>query len=195
MTTSKQYDGFHPVRYTSTGKRSSHRNRATFPDSTPHQGLSHGVNRLRRISSTPSADSAVSFNYGYNLANQRSSVTNADNSRWAYGYDNLGQVTSGKKYWADGTPVAGQHEYSFDDIGNRKTASRGGDATGANLRTESYTANSLNQYTQRTVPGAVDILGTVHADSTVTVNNRASYRKGDYFWNEYLTNNSSSSLY
>ena len=45
---------------------------------------------------------------------------------WAY--DNLGQVFSGKCFWQDGTPVAGQRfEYSFDDLGNRKTAGRGGD--------------------------------------------------------------------
>jgi hypothetical protein len=40
-------------------------------------------------------------------------------------YDSLGQVISGKKYWADGTPVAGQQfEYTFDDIGNRLTEKR-----------------------------------------------------------------------
>lgn len=38
-------------------------------------------------------------------------------------YDTLGQVTSGKKYWSDGTPVAGeQFAYAYDDIGNRKFA-------------------------------------------------------------------------
>jgi hypothetical protein len=45
---------------------------------------------------------------------------------WAY--DNVGQVTSGKRFWQDGTPVGGkQFEYAFDDIGSRKTADRGGD--------------------------------------------------------------------
>ena len=40
--------------------------------------------------------------------------------RTKYEYDALGQVKCGKKYWADGTPVAGQQfEYAFDDIGNR----------------------------------------------------------------------------
>jgi hypothetical protein len=39
------------------------------------------------------------------------------------GYDQLGQVTSGKKHFSDGIPVSGrQFEYSFDDIGNRKFA-------------------------------------------------------------------------
>jgi hypothetical protein len=36
-------------------------------------------------------------------------------------YDSLGQVTSGKRAWADGSRVAGQQfDYSFDDIGNRR---------------------------------------------------------------------------
>jgi hypothetical protein len=43
-----------------------------------------------------------------------------------YSYDALGQVTSGKKYWSDGTPVAGQQfEYEFDDIGNRTSTESG----------------------------------------------------------------------
>jgi hypothetical protein len=45
---------------------------------------------------------------------------------WAY--DNLGQMASGKRCWQDGTTVADQQfEYAFDDIGNRKTAGRGGE--------------------------------------------------------------------
>jgi hypothetical protein len=37
-----------------------------------------------------------------------------DNSYWVYQYDSLGQVVSGKKYWANGTPVAGQQfTYNF----------------------------------------------------------------------------------
>jgi hypothetical protein len=45
---------------------------------------------------------------------------------WAH--DNLSQVTSGKRCWQDGIPVAGQQfECAFDDTGNRKTAGRSGD--------------------------------------------------------------------
>ena len=61
--------------------------------------------RLLVISNLPSADSAMTFSYGYNSANQRTAVTNADASRWMYGYDSLGQVTSGKKYFSDGIPA------------------------------------------------------------------------------------------
>jgi hypothetical protein len=45
-----------------------------------------------------------------------------------YQYDNTGQVSSGKRCLQDGAPVAGrQFESAFEDIGNRKTAGRGGD--------------------------------------------------------------------
>jgi RHS repeat-associated protein len=154
------------------------------------------LNRLTNITSTPSGSSAVSFKYGYNSANQRTTVTNADNSRWVYAYDSLGQVTSGKKYWSDGTAVAGQQfEYGFDTIGNRKTAKAGGDAAGANLRTANYSANGLNHYTGRTVPGAADILGSADSSATVTVNNRATYRKGEYYRLELNLDNSSSAVW
>jgi len=64
-------------------------------------------------------------------------------------------------YGSDGTAVAGkQFEYAFDDIGNRKTNKFGGDSSGAGLRPASYSANNLNQYTSRTVPGYVNILET-----------------------------------
>src|SRR5438876_8902146 len=154
------------------------------------------LNRLVTISNLPSADLALSFNYAYNSANQRTSVTNSDGSRWVYQYDYLGQVISGKRYCSDGTPVAGQQfEYGFDDIGNRRFAASGGDQWGANLRYENYTANNLNQYTQRTVPGAADIIGAAASNARVTVNNRASYRKGEYFRNESPITNSAAPVY
>jgi len=106
-----------------------------------------------------------------------------------YTYDALGQVISGKRYWSDGTPVAGQQfEYGFDDIGNRKVARRGGDENGWNLRQSIYTANLLNQYTQRTVPGFVDIIGIALATNPVYVNGQMASRKGEYFRRELSVN-------
>jgi len=143
------------------------------------------LNRLNQISSAPSAASAVTFNYLYNSANQRTARTNADGSAWIYGYDSLGQVTSGKKYWADATPVAGQQfQYAFDDIGNRTSTGAGGDSTGSSaaLRTASYQANNLNQYASRDVPGAVDVMGLALAtNTTLTVNGQTPYKKVEYF--------------
>jgi hypothetical protein len=82
-----------------------------------------------------------------------------------YEFDYLGQVKSGKRCCADGTPFAGQQfEYAFDDIGNRTPATTGGDAEGSPsaLRSSTYTSDRLNRYTSRTVPGAVDVLGTAN---------------------------------
>lgn len=85
------------------------------------------LNRLRSIASSGPGFQPVSFAYGYNSANQRIRRTESDSSYWVYQYDSLGQVTSGKKYWPDGTPVAGQQfEYGFDHIGNRKTTQASG---------------------------------------------------------------------
>jgi len=49
------------------------------------------------------------FAYGasYNEANQRITVTMNDGSYWVYEYDTLGQITSAKKHFADGTFVLG----------------------------------------------------------------------------------------
>ena len=154
------------------------------------------LNRLTGVSSVPSADAAVSFDYAYNDANQRVAVTNADSSRWSWGYDSLGQVTSGKKYWSDSTVVAGQQfEYAFDSIGNRISASSGGSQFGTSLRTATYAANLLNQYTNRTVPGYVEVQGSANSNATVTVNNEATYRKGTYYRKELTVANSSAAVW
>jgi len=161
------------------------------------------VNRLTSISSVPSGASVVSSAYAYNSASQRTSVTNLDGSRWVYTNDSMGQVTSGKKYWSDGTPVAGQQfTYGFDDIGNRQTTGVGGDANGQNLRSASYSANLLNQYTSRTVPGYVNVTGTATNTATVTLwstNSLTPYtptsRKDEYFRGEMPVNNSTGAVW
>jgi len=148
------------------------------------------LNRLTNIVSATNGVAVSRHAYQYNAANQRTAVTNVDNSYWVYTYDSLGQVLSGKKYWSDGTPVAGQQfTYSFDDIGNRKTTAAGGDQTGGNLRSATYTANTLNRYTQRTVPGYANIVGSANSSATVTVNNTPTVRKGEYFRGEVMVAN------
>ncbi len=147
------------------------------------------LNRLTSISSTPSSGTAISYAYGYNLANQRTNAVAADSSYWQYQYDSFGQVTSGQKYWSDGTAVAGeQFGYAFDNIGNRQTAT-------VNANTGTYTANLLNQYTQRTVPGFVWELGNAASNATVTINLQPVTRKGLYFAGDLGVNNSSSAVY
>ena len=62
-------------------------------------------------------------------------------------YGALGQVSVGRKYWSDESEVSGgQYGYGFDQIDNRVS-------TSVNGRAARYTANGLNQYTQRRRPG------------------------------------------
>jgi hypothetical protein len=93
-------------------------------------------------------------------------------------------VTNGNKNWSDGTAAVGQQfGYAFDEIGNR-TATSG-------LSNATYGANLLNQYTNRTVPGVVDVMGSATNFATVSVNNHRAYRHGNYYqWPLAVTNTS-----
>jgi RHS repeat-associated protein len=166
--------------------------RVALDGSLLFRGLSHGVNRLTQISSVGGASSAspISFNYTYNQANQRTKNVLADGSYWIYQYDSLGQATNGVKYFADGTLVPGQQfGYGFDDIGNRKQTTAGGDSAGANLRLANYSVNSLNQITQRDYPGTNDVVGASILTNAVTVNGQTAWRKGEYFQATVKSNN------
>jgi len=147
------------------------------------------LNRLK--DTTSAASNLFSFAYQYNSANQRTRVTREDSSSWSYGYDDLGQVTNGVRYWSDGGAVAGQQfDYAFDHIGNRTKSHSGGDQWGMNRRLSTYAPNQLNQYTTHKVPGSVDIIGTAHASASVTVDTVATQRKSDYFRANVVVNNS-----
>ena len=165
-------------------------NTTTFTGGTSIGRSYDSLGRLETITTTPAADSARSYTYTYNNLDQRTRVTREDGSYWSYIYNDRGELVSGKKYWSDNAIVWGaQTEYNFDNIGNRKYARNGGNQLGS-LRESTYTANSLNQYTQRSVPGAVDVAGTANTAATVTVNNEATVRKGEYFYKELAVNNS-----
>ena len=115
----------------------------SFPDNSQFVTVANGLTEysygrlIHRTKATPQVNTTgsnpypVLHRYRYNAANQRTQVDLWDGSYWEYGYDPLGQLVSGRKYWSDGSPVAGQQfEYGFDDIGNRKRSARGGDAQG-----------------------------------------------------------------
>jgi hypothetical protein len=145
--------------------------------------------RLNRLTSTHSQafqnstniGNPVGYAYQYNPVNQRTRADLADGSYWVYQYDRLGQVISGKRYWADGTLMAGQDfDYKFDDIGNRDTT--GGRASAVS----DYTANQLNQYSSRTVANKLDILGVANPTANVEVwkdsdSPSTANRSGEYF--------------
>lgn len=126
----------------------------------------------------------------YDFLNQRTRTDLGDDSYWSYDYDDLGQVTSGSRYWLGGVPVEGQQfGYGFDDIGNRTEATRDG-------RTAIYQANLLNQIDERDVPGFVDVLGHAQPEATVTVNLQNTTRQQDGYFHKALgVDNSSGDVY
>jgi RHS repeat-associated protein len=152
------------------------------------------LNRLTNIASlNPLPSTLNSASYAYNLANQRTQRTEADGSYWAFGYDNLGQVTSGKKYWESGQPVAGQQfAYAFDTIGNRTLSTRNPEL---GTRNSVYTSDSLNEIERRTVPGWISVIGSASTNATVTVDYKPAKREGEYFWADVWLNNTNGAVY
>ena len=148
---------------------------------------------FNRLLSTASTAGGVTrtYSYEYNVKDQRTKLTLADGSYWEYTYDDKGQVTSGVKKDSTGKVIPGQSfGYTFDDIGNRLTATEGMPQMLFN-----YTANNVNQYTQRTVPGIVPVTGSAAIDATVSVkdvDNGQVYRAdrdGKYFSKAVPVNN------
>jgi len=80
-------------------------------------------------------------------------------------------------------------------FGNRSSTRAGGDEKGLNLRSAAYSVNDLNQYTNRTVPGGVDIVGVANAPAVVTVNNQAAYRHTEYYRKELSITNTAAPQY
>jgi RHS repeat-associated protein len=172
-------------------------NTTTFTGGTQISRSYDSLGRLSSIgTSSPTLGTVASYVYTYNNLDQRTRVTREDNSYWSYDYNDRGELIGGKKYWSDNGAIAGQHtEYVYDSIGNRISTKAGGDPQGLNLRQAIYTANSLNQYQQRSVPAALDISGTANAAATVTVNDQATYRRGDYFYKELSVDNTEGPAY
>ena len=147
-----------------------------------------GLDRLVSVDSRVDASTGLVRSYVYDGANQRTRVTQTDNAYWSYGYDTLGQVTAGKKFLADGAAaLGGDHAWTFDSIGNRRTAMKNGTVA-------IYAANALNQYAERTVPGVLDVTGAAGALAKVTiaVNNGppvAATRQGEQFYHRVVVNN------
>ncbi|MFZ2656413.1 MAG: RHS repeat-associated core domain-containing protein [Victivallales bacterium] len=157
------------------------------------------LNRLKSISSGSAGFSpAISYSYAFDASDRRSKVTFSDNSSWQYGYDDKGQITSAVKRASDGT-VLDRFSYAFDSIGNRMQS--GTSYLGAQPAVSSYTSNSLNQYTQRTIPGSVEVSGEADPAADIAIqrismgNVEAAFAKdatrtGKYFSKVYALDNS-----
>jgi RHS repeat-associated protein len=155
--------------------------------------------RLRSIANVVDSAPVTSHSYQYDTLNRRTQATLEDGSYWSYGYDDRDELISAKRNWsyfATTTPVSGQQfGYAYDNIGNRQTATFGGDTNGANLRTIIYTNNSLNQYIGILTPTYANIIGAALATNGVTVNNGAADRHGEYFHREITVANGSNPVW
>ena len=102
---------------------------------------------------------------------------------WDYGYDSMGQVTSGVKKDSGGNALPGfTFGYGFDTIGNRETATR-------ESTTEAYTANRLNQINSIDHGGMLHLLGTADPSANVAVDGATTTRSGDLFYGTVSGNN------
>ena len=138
---------------------------AYFEASSPLMTQNYSHDSLGRLSGASAVLAGGPTAYGVNYQfdpnyDRRTEADLADGTKWNFGYNNRSEVTSGKRQLASGAKAGGeQFEYTFDDIGNRIQTKAGGDAAGNNLRSASYTANALNQISQRGVPESLWLVG------------------------------------
>jgi RHS repeat-associated protein len=149
--------------------------------------------RLKSFSNAASSGLIFGSNsYIYDSADRRSAASLEDGSYWSFGYNDRDEITSGKRYWPDTTFVPGQQfVYAYDPIGSRTNTFVGGDASGGSLRSATYAANDLNQYSSYTHPSAVDILGVGNAEAAITINAQTTSRKNEYYHRALSVANSS----
>jgi len=101
----------------------------------------------------------TSVGYEFDRAGRRTVLKREDATQWRYQYNDRGELVKGEKHLNTGARLAGQqYHYSYDDLGNRESASYGGDDGGNNLRTINYTSNGKNQYTGINHPRYYNIL-------------------------------------
>lgn len=178
----------------------THQSTGITVSGTPRYATNRNMDALGRISRVETGSGALpiasiallaSRDYSYNSANQRTEVVQEDALRWAYGYDTLGQVTSAQK--RNGNSAADllpgyDHAYAYDTIGNRVN-------TETNGRLALYSPDLRNQYVSRTVPGAVDVLGSAATDVNVLVDGALPARTGELFYRAVSVSNAASPVF
>ena len=139
------------------------------------------------------------FGYSNDAAGRRTAISRSGEAFGdlsgavdAYGYNLRSEVVSARRTKGGASVCGFDEDFSYDPIGNR-IATTNYTETGSAIVSE-YTANSLNQYTSRTVPGVAAVRGFADADATVTVNENPTWRLGEYFFGSDEFDNSQSSV-
>ena len=127
----------------------------------------------------------------YDALHRRKIVKSQDSTTWEYTYNDRSELLTGVRKLPTAQPLAGQqYAYTYDNLGNTTQKQTGGDSAGANLRSQTSSPNSLNQYASYQTPGSFDVLGQASAGSTVTVNGTAATFQDTYFRANVTTANS-----
>ena len=145
--------------------------------------LSRACGRGRRVS----ARSARRFGCSNDAAGHRTAISRSGEAFGdlsgavdAYGYNLRSEVVSARRTKGGASVRGFDEDFSYDPIGNR-IATTNYTETGSAIVSE-YSANNLNQYTSRTVPGVAAVRGFADANATVTVNENPTWRLGEYFY-------------
>ncbi|MEI7881587.1 MAG: RHS repeat-associated core domain-containing protein, partial [bacterium] len=187
-----------------------------LPESDLLSGLSNGPvqitrsyeenrNLITQIKNTSGSTLISQYDYANDPIGRRTSVgmsgeafSDLGVTHNKYAYNARSELEQAKRY--AGTNLAstanaidGQaYLYDYDLIGNRTEVYTGDMLNGSK---HTYTANALNQYTQKTVPSKARIMGAAASDATITVNNQATTRYGQYFQSCLDIANSSSAAF
>ena len=135
----------------------------------------------------------------YDAQGRRTRDNRHDGTHWNYGYNVKNEVIDGTRYDASNSALYGwAFSYTFDEIGNRTLSV-------ASSKQTIYTPNALNQYTAKTNPDKVMVVGETSTPETVVfaakippdpiaLNNSSVATKvgtpSKYFYKEIDANNS-----
>jgi RHS repeat-associated protein len=114
--------------------------------------------------------------YTLDAMNRRTAALRQDGSKWNYGYNLRGEVTSAAKADYASVPEPGkQYGFAFDGLGNRSSSTLSSLADNEVLRSTGYTPNAVNQYEaiNHPSPGWLVLRGRVNAQSSVTIDGNA----------------------
>ncbi len=143
--------------------------------------------RLDAISWKVGANVLSRHDYGFDALHRRTSAERENGETWRYGYNDRGEVESAVKK-ADNTTNAAakrglQSGYGYDLIGNRIMDQQHTPSSGNSLSQAVWTANALNQITERENHDSRRVFGHVKEAATLTVtgNSGEVIREGEEF--------------
>lgn len=148
------------------------------------------LNRLTEIENRDGESIAFSrYRYGYDALDRRTNVQHLAGDYWSYDYNSRSELTNAVRRWPDNAMVYGQDfAYVYDAIGNRTVSTRDGQSS-------LYNANELNQYSNRTLPGTIHVLGSAHTNAMVLVNEQPASRQEEYFHEALVVDNDEAAVY